>query len=287
MAKPISRWWWDLSTRDFAAMDMGAVVAILPVGAVEQHGPHLPVRTDAAISAGIVARAVELMPDDLPALVLPALPVGKSDEHLAFPGTLTLPYDLLGRVWFEIAKSAWRAGVRRIVLWNSHGGQVALCDIVCRQLRIDLGMLALGASWFRVIDTADLYGADERRHGIHGGESETSVMLHLHPDLVSMAHAIDFRSATHALAQAGDRLMPEGRIGFGWQAQDLHPAGVMGNAAAADAGRGATEVERAARALVRIVGEVAAAPLTMLAERTAFDRTLSDAPALGPTADNA
>ncbi len=272
MPKPISRWWWDLSTRDFATMDMGAVVAILPVGAVEQHGPHLPVRTDAAISAGIVARAVALMPDDLPALVLPALPIGKSDEHLAYPGTLTLPYDLLGRVWFEVARSAWRAGVRKILLWNAHGGQVALMDIVCRQLRIDLGMLALGVSWFRAIDTADLYSAQERRHGIHGGESETSVMLHLHPGLVRMEHAADFRPCTIDLAEAGGHLMPEGRIGFGWQAQDIHPAGVAGNAAAADADRGAAEVERAAQALVRIAAEMAAAPLSMLADRTAFDR---------------
>lgn len=270
MPKPISRWWWDLSTREFSEMDMAAVVAILPLGAVEQHGPHLPVRTDAAISAGIVERAVALMPDDLPALVLPALPIGKSDEHLAYPGTLTLPYDLLGRVWFEVAKSAWRAGVRRIVLWNAHGGQVALADIVCRQLRVELGMLALAASWFRTIDVADLYSAEERRHGIHGGESETSVMLHLHPGLVRMDHAADFRSSTLDLAVQGDRLMPEGRIGFGWQAQDLHPAGVMGHAAAADAARGAIEVERAAQALVRIAGEVAAAPLSMLGNATAF-----------------
>ena len=85
-----SHWWWDLSTREFAERDMGEIVAILPVGAVEQHGPHLPVRVDAAINAGILARAVALMPPDLPALVMPALPVGKSNEHLAFPGTLSL-----------------------------------------------------------------------------------------------------------------------------------------------------------------------------------------------------
>lgn len=84
---PTSRWWWDLSTREFSELDMGRIVAVLPVGSVEQHGPHLPVRVDAAINAGIVARAVELMPGDLPALVLPALPIGKSNEHLAFPGT--------------------------------------------------------------------------------------------------------------------------------------------------------------------------------------------------------
>lgn len=272
MTRLPSRWWWDLSTREFAALDMERVVAILPVGAVEQHGPHLPVRVDAAINAGIVARAVELMPDDLPALVMPALPVGKSNEHLAYPGTLSLPYDVLARVWFEMARSAWRAGVRRIVFWNSHGGQPQVMEIVCRELRVELGMFAVGASWFRTIDTADLYSAAERRHGIHGGESETSVMLHLHPDLVAMEHAADFVPRSVELERQGGLLTPESGVGFGWQAQDLHPAGVAGNAAAADGARGREEVERAARALVRLAGEVAAYPLSAVARGTAFDR---------------
>ncbi len=270
MNRPSSRWWWDLSTREFAELDMAAMVAVLPVGAVEQHGPHLPVRVDAAINAGIVARAVELMPDDLPALVLPALPVGKSNEHLAFPGTLSLPYDLLARLWFEVAKSAWRAGVQRIVLWNSHGGQPQVMEIVCRELRVELGMFAVGASWFDTIDTADLYSAAERRHGIHGGESETSVMLHLHPGLVRMDHAADFQPRSVEMERRGAMLSPERGAGYGWQAQDLHPAGVAGNAAAADAARGAVQVERAAHAMVRLIREVADTPMDVVTQRTAF-----------------
>ena len=249
---------------------MARIVAVLPVGAVEQHGPHLPVRVDAAINAGIVARAVALMPDDLPALVLPALPVGKSNEHLAFPGTLSLPYDLLARLWFEVARSAWRAGVRKIVFWNSHGGQPQVMEIVCRELRVELGMFAVGASWFKAIDTADLYSLAERRHGIHGGESETSVMLHLHPELVRMDHAADFQPRSVEVERQGGMLSPEQGIGYGWQAQDLHPAGVAGNAAAADAARGKEEVERAARALVRLLREVANTSMEVVTQRTAF-----------------
>jgi creatinine amidohydrolase len=271
IALPSSRWWWDLSTREFASLEMAKIVAILPVGAVEQHGPHLPVRVDAAINEGIVRRAVELMPADLPALVMPMTPVGKSNEHSAYPGTLTLPYDLLGRVWFELAKSAHRAGVRKILFWNSHGGQPQLLDIVCRELRVELGMFAVAASWFRTIDASDLYDAHERRHGIHGGESETSVMLHLHPELVSMAHAAHFEPRTVELETRGGLLSAEGRVGFGWQSQDLHPSGAMGNAAAADAARGREEVERAALALVRLVGEVAHYPMEAITDRTAFN----------------
>lgn len=270
MNMPSSRWWWDLSTLEFSQLDMQNLVAILPIGAVEQHGPHLPVRVDAAINAGIVSRAVELLPADLPVLVLPALPIGKSDEHLEYPGTLSLPYEVLGKVWFEVAKSAWRAGVRKLIFWNSHGGQPQLMEIVCRQLRIELGMFAVGASWFATIDSSDLYSPGERTFGIHGGESETSVMLHLHPDLVAMDKAENFTSAAEALAAQGGILTPEGGVSFGWQAQDLHPAGVTGNAAAADAQRGEVEVERAAQALVRLAQEVYDYPLSAVTQATRF-----------------
>lgn len=270
MSAPTSRWWWDLSTREFAGLDMASLVAIQPVGAVEQHGPHLPVRVDAAINAGIVARAVELMPAELPALVLPMLPVGKSNEHHAFPGTLSLSYDTLARVWYEVGESVHRAGCRRIIFFNSHGGQPQVMEIVCRELRVKLGMLAVGCSWFRAIDASDLFDAGERRHGIHGGEAETSVMLHLHPDLVAMDHAIDFVPRSVEMARANALLTAEGPVGFGWQTQDLHPAGACGNAAAADAARGCQQVERAAKALVQLCAEATAFPLASLTDRTVY-----------------
>jgi creatinine amidohydrolase len=265
-----SHWWWDLSTRDFAALDMSRMVAVLPVGAVEQHGPHLPVRVDAAINAGIVARAVELMSSDLPALVLPALPIGKSDEHTAYPGTLTLSYDTLARLWHEVGESVHRAGCRRIILYNSHGGQPQIMDIVCRDLRVKLGMLAVACSWFRTVDSSDLFDAQERRHGIHGGESETSVMLHLHRDLVDMSLAENFVPLSVELEESYAILTPEGAVGFGWQTQDLQLAGACGNARAADAKRGAELVERAAHKLIALIKEVARFPLENLTSRTRY-----------------
>lgn len=267
-----SRYWWDLTTRDFAALDMSRIVAVQPVGAVEQHGPHLPVRVDAAINEGIVRRAVELMPDELPVLVLPAMPVGKSNEHLAFPGTLSLSYDTLARVWTEIGESVRRAGGQRIVYFNSHGGQPQVMDIVCRELRVKHAMLAVGCSWSRTIDASDLIPAPERAHGIHAGQSETSVMLHLHPDLVDMSLAENFVPLSVKLEQAGAMLTPEGAVGFGWQMQDLQGQGAAGNAAAATAETGRELVERAARALVRLLDEVARFPLASLNARTAYAR---------------
>jgi creatinine amidohydrolase len=268
-----SHWWWDLSTRDFAALDAERVVAILPVGAVEQHGPHLPVRVDAAINAGIIARAVELMPADYPALVLPMMPVGKSDEHLAFPGTLTLSHETLARVWYELGESVHRAGIRKILFLNSHGGQLQLLKVVVRDLRVKLGMLAVSAMWPGLIDKNALYDAQENKHGIHGGQSETSVMLHLHPDLVDMDKAQNFVPLTMRIEQESKLLSLEGPISFGWAAQDLHPCGVCGDASRATAELGQLTVERTAAQLIVLIDEIIRYPLERITARTAFDKT--------------
>jgi creatinine amidohydrolase len=266
-----SRWWWDLTTADFAALDAGRLVAILPVGAVEQHGPHLPVGVDTMINAGIVARALKLMPPGCPALVLPMTPVGKSDEHLAYPGTLTLSHETLARVWYELGASVHRSGARRILFFNSHGGQPQLAEIVCRDLRIKLGMFAASTMWPQLIDINDLFGAAEIKHGIHGGQIETSMMLYLHPELVDMTRADNFVPVTVEIEREAG-LLGRGSAYFGWQAQDLNPAGVCGNAAAATAELGRELVERAARGLARLIEEVSNYPLSRLATRTAFDK---------------
>ena len=265
-----SRWWWDLTTAQFAALDMSGIVAIQPIAAVEQHGPHLPVRVDAAINAGIVARAASLLPDDAPVLILPAMAVGKSNEHLAFPGTLSLSYETLARAWLDIGASVARTGCRKIIFFNSHGGQPQLIDIVCRELRVKLGLLAVACTWFDTIDLSDLFDARELTHGIHGGAVETSMMLRLHPDLVDMSLAEDFVSASVAIAAENGVLRPEGITGFGWQAQDLHPAGVCGDARRATADLGEAVIARSAAALARLAGEVERYPLSCIRDRTAF-----------------
>lgn len=266
-----SHWWWDYTTLEFSRMDMSSMVAILPVGAVEQHGPHLPVKVDAAINAGIIERAVAAMTPQTPALVLPAMPVGKSNEHTAFPGTLTLSYETLARLWYEIGESVFRAGCRRIILFNSHGGQPQVMEIVCRELRVKLSMFAVSASWFKLVKSGDLFSATEREFGIHGGESETSVMLHLFPDLVNMQLAENFAPRSIEIAKEYDYLTPEGAVGFGWQAQDLQKAGACGNASLADAARGAIAVERAVAGLLKLIDEVSRYPLDSINGTTRFN----------------
>jgi creatinine amidohydrolase len=255
-----SRQWWDLTTEDFARLDPERTVALLPVCAVEQHGPHLPVRVDAAINAGILARALELVPAELQLLILPAQNVGKSDEHTAFPGTLSINYETLGRLWFDLAESVRRTGCRKIIFFNSHGGQPQLIDIVCRDLRVRLNMLAVNCAWFNVTQMSDLFDAEELRYGIHGGAVETSIMLHLHPDLVKMDQARNFISSAIALEAQCDVLRVEGATGIGWQTQDLNEAGACGDATRADASVGKELVERAARALAGLVVDVARHP---------------------------
>lgn len=265
-----SHWWWDLSTRDFASLDMSRIVAVLPVGAVEQHGPHLPVRVDAAIINAVVARTVTKMSETTPVLVLPALNVGLSSEHTAFPGTLTFTRETLANMWLEIGASVRRAGIERLLIVNAHGGQPQLVEMVCRELRIRHTMLAVGTMWGRITQEDDLFDKHERTHGIHGGEIETSVMLAIHPDLVRMEYAKNFVPLSVDLEKAGGLLTPEGKVGFGWQAQDLCREGACGDATAADALRGEILMDRASDALLKLCEEIAGFPMESLRKAPAY-----------------
>jgi creatinine amidohydrolase len=252
----VSRNWYDLAWPDFGSLP-DDTVAILPVAAVEQHGPHLPVSVDATINAGVLARALAMLPADATVLALPMQWVGLSVEHVRFPGTLTLSAETLIAVLTEIGRSVGRAGVRRLVVLNSHGGQPQVVDIVCRRLRAD-GLFAVNcmAGSLGLPPEVSL-SRDEARHGIHGGLVETSLMLHLRPDLVRMQHAADFRSAWLAQEAAMTVLAPEGSgIGFGWETQDLHPAGALGDASAATAELGAAILEHRAARLTLLLEEI-------------------------------
>lgn len=259
-----ARYWQDLTTEDFRALDVAQTVALLPVGAVEQHGPHLPVGVDAQLAERMVARMLALAPPTLNVLVLPVQAIGKSNEHGDFPGTLSLSAETLIRVWTEIAEAVARVGIRRLVIFNAHGGNPSLMEIVCTDLRARLRMLAVRLSWFDFGLPEGLFSDDEHRHGIHGGEIETSLMLHLAPAAVRRDKAQDFPSLTRHLAGEQRWLNAIGKTKFAWQAQDLNPHGVCGNAAAADPERGALLFEHVARELIVLLDEVQRFPLAHL-----------------------
>lgn len=260
------RRWQDLTTVDFETLDPECTVAVLPVGAIEQHGPHLPLATDALIAERIAAAAVERA-GDLPILLLPTMPVGKSNEHIDYPGTLTLPAETLIGLWRDLGRSVSRSGVRKLLFINSHGGQPQVMEIVGRELRIGEEMLCVTSSWWHMGLPDGLIPEGERRHGIHGGTVETSLMLHLAPDLVRMDRAQDFTPVMAEIAGQTERLTYVGGVGIGWQAQDIHPAGVAGNARAATAQIGATIFEHVVAGYVTLLREVSAYPLSRLKRR--------------------
>ena len=251
-----SRRWQDLSWTDFAALPADTIT-ILPVAAIEQHGPHLPVSVDATINEGVLTRTLDRLPASLPVLVLPMQPIGLSIEHIRFPGTLTLPMETLTSVWTEIGLSVARAGLRKLVVLNSHGGQPQVVDIVCRRLRVQARMLAVACQWSRLGYPPDLdLGEVERRHGIHGGLVETSMMLALRPNLVRMDLARNFHSAWEAQEGRFGTLVPEGAVGFGWETQDLNPAGALGDASRATAAIGERLLTHAAERFAGLLEEV-------------------------------
>ena len=248
--------WLDLTTEDFRTRDMHRTIALLPVAAVEQHGPHLPVGVDTFINQGYLDRAAALVPDDLDVLALPIQAVGKSNEHLAFPGTLTLSAETLIRTLTEIGESVHRAGVRKLVFLNSHGGNIAVIDIVARELRVRHGMLAVNAAWHRLGYPPDLYSPVETRHGIHGGDAETSLMLAFRPQTVKMDEALNFVPATIEMERRFKHLSAIQPIGFGWMSQDLNPKGAMGEADRATAQKGELSAEHGAHAFVALLREI-------------------------------
>lgn len=254
-------WWGDYRTTEYHAIDPEATIAVLPVAAIEQHGPHLPVSTDSTIMAGMLEAVIAKLPADLDVRILPIQSVGKSNEHLHAPGTLTLPATTLIDAWTELGASVARAGVRKIVVVNSHGGNEEIMGIVTRELRVRYAMLAVKTSWSRFGRPAGLYSEIEDRYGIHGGDFETSVMLHFRPDLVDMAKAEDFVSRVQAAEDSFELLRHTGTQAFAWIASDLNPHGVVGEAAKAAAEKGRLTVEHQADGFIRLLMDVRKAGL--------------------------
>jgi creatinine amidohydrolase len=266
MTIPPSRFWDQLTWQDVQALDRDRTVAVLPVAATEQHGPHLPLSVDATINRGVLARTLELLAADLPILVLPPLPVGYSEEHNAFPGTLSVSATTLQQLWTEIGESVHRAGLRKLVIFNSHGGQPQIAQIVARHLRGTHGMMVVVASSYGFGEPTGLFNDHERRHGIHAGASETSLMLHLAPELVRRDKLANFSSAAADVEKCHQELRLEGDlgVGIGWQTQDLNPLGACGDATAAKAEAGRALLEHTARRLATLFAEVSTYPLSAL-----------------------
>lgn len=248
--------WGELSAPALRTTINAATVALLPVGAVEQHGAHLPLNTDALLAEGFaheVARRVR----EATVLVLPTVSVAKSDEHLGFPGVLTLDGATLQSVLVQIGRSVARSGVRRLVFLNAHGGNVPVLQTVIRQLRIEEEMFCVSAGWMSMGYPVGLVSECELRDGIHAGLVETAAMLHFRPDLVEMELAKDFVTTSRAVAEGNEVLRLLGPVSAGWTMHDLNTEGAAGNAAAATPAIGRALVEHAAARYATLLEEVA------------------------------
>ena len=271
------RFWADLKSPDFARLDLNRCIAVLPVAAIEQHGPHLPLNVDATLVDGVIANALPHLPAGLPVLFLPTQSVGFSPEHTRFAGTLTLKAETILRLWTEVAESVAATGVKKLVLLNSHGGQVGLLDVVARDLRTRLGMLVYSVNSFNLplLDdqggsVAAQFSAHEHRFGIHAGELETSMMLALKPEQVDMARAQNFHSTSQDRAEQFSILGNGRSAKLGWQMQDYNPHGAVGNAAAATAQKGHALLGAMGRSLAQLLAEIDQLPADTLSSTTAY-----------------
>lgn len=258
--------WQELTSAEAGHLAASDPVVILPVAAVEQHGPHLPLSTDLEIGLGLVAEAFRQLPEEVPARLLPPLAVGASREHREMPGTLTLPAGLLEELLVELGGSVARAGVRRLVVVNSHGGNQAVVERAALRLRATHGLLVVKAFYPRFPSPPDpLFTDAEWRHGLHGGAVETSLMLHLRPDLVKMDRIVPATSLGETLEEAGSRIGPQGAVPFAWLARDLTDTGVTGDPALASAAAGAKLLSHYGGVLAEVIRDARAFPLERLA----------------------
>ena len=248
--------WADYRTTEFEGLDPEDVIAILPTAAIEQHGPHLPTGTDTMIAEGMLAELRRQCPDDLDIRILPVQAVGKSNEHLHARGTLTLTAEAALAAWREIGLSVARAGVRKIVIVNSHGGNLDLVSILSRELRVLAGMLAVKCQWGGFGAPDGLFSEHELEFGIHGGDRETSLMLHFRPETIDMSKAVDFPSTAEGAA-----IPPIGPLSYGWVASDLNPAGTVGEAHLATQAKGKLTCEHQVAAFITLLRQVRDAPL--------------------------
>ncbi len=262
-----SFFWNELNTGDFAGLDPEKTIAILPIASTEQHGPHLPIATDVAIANGMLAELRNQRPDDLDFLVLPTQEIGKANEHVYGPGTLSFGPEILIPAWTAIGAKVAEAGIRKMVIVNSHGGNVDVMSIVARELRVRHKMAVVSTQWGRFGNPEGMISEHESRYGIHGGEVETSLMLYFRPDLVRMEKAKNFVSRAEEMRANSKFLTPLPPHSLAWIAHDLNPNGVVGDASKGTAEKGELICKHQVEGFIELLRDLAAYPLSNLYSR--------------------
>lgn len=252
----------ELKSNEAAALDKEKTIVVLPVGAHEQHGRHLPIGTDTIILQGVLKSFGERVPDDMEILVLPAVTVGKSNEHMSFCGTMTLSLETLLHVVRDMAKSTARHGFQKFVMLNSHGGNTDVLNAAARDLRDDFGLRPFVIDWWFTDFWADLLKdiQESPRDGVfHACELETSIMLALRPDLVDEKECI--AAFPPEQMRRNKYVTVFGPVNMGWVTRDINTTGVIGDATKATAEKGRKMLDFAGEKLVGVFREIEAIPL--------------------------
>ncbi|MBP0614275.1 creatininase family protein [Jiella mangrovi] len=248
----------ELTSEDLGGVrkDLQDAVAVLPIAAIEQHGPHLPLGTDAILADAMVERVIARLPAEVGATFLPVFRLGKSTEHTDFPGTLSLDWRTVTSALIEIGEGLADAGFRRLVIVNAHGGNTPVMDTAALELRKTHKLLVGTCSWLRFGYPQGLLPGEEIDLGIHGGAVETALMLHFRPELVRKGEIARFASLQSRLAESHTHLRAHGRLGFGWMAGDLNVRGVVGDATLATAEIGRAIADHQAGGFVAFLRDI-------------------------------
>ncbi len=226
----------DLSALQLSAELSKDSIVVLPLGAIEQHGPHLPLNTDFVVADAVSRAAVEKFGAETNAWLLPTLPFTKSNEHAWAAGTMWLSATTMMAVIDDIGRCVASTPAKKIMFINGHGGNSALMAMMNRELRLKYGLQTFLAHPHMPADQGGSSAESELGMGVHGGVDETSVMLHLRPDLVDMSLAV--RRVPEGLAK-NEQVKFGGRVAFGWLSNDFFPEGHIGDPTGASVELGA------------------------------------------------
>jgi creatinine amidohydrolase len=252
---------WIPDARNFAylnwkqvdALPRDSTLLILPTAAIEQHGHHLPLATDTLINNLLLGHALRKLPVELNVYALPPVCYGKSNEHIGFPGTLSVSSSTFMAVLRDLGSSLSKAGFRKLVLYNTHGGNTALIDVMSRDLRAEFGLRTFAMHGSGGISFEGL-DPQERAYGFHAGEVETSFLLASAPELVdTKAYTANYIAD---VSKPGLLLPENASATFAWLTKDIAPSGVMGDPRPASAEKGARWLEQATTRLAAALEEM-------------------------------
>lgn len=252
---PMPRYLPRLTSPEVAAIDKTRAFVVLPIGAIEQHGPHLPIWTDSLVLETLLARTLSLCGDRVEAWALPVLAYGKSTEHHQFPGTFALSADTLARVIRDLGQSAARSGFRKFVMLNGHGGQPQIIDYMARDLRQATGLTVFAVHPYGLGQPEGVSNPDEQGLGMHAGTSETSTILAIDETLVKReALAANIPRQTEGYKYLSFRHGQAAHVA--WLVHDLSPTGVVGDPRAASAEKGEAILSHMAQRLAEVFAEI-------------------------------